>query len=68
MRPHLHKAPPYVAPTARIVRDPRDASRDYFIPLLTAWKLERAGKLVALDMGDSYRNAYTLKKDTTCND
>lgn len=53
-----HKGPDRIIPVARIKRD---NAPDYFIPLLTAWKLECAGRLVVVVSPDG-RNTYKLKE------
>lgn len=37
-----------LSPKARIVRDPRDATRDYHLPLLDARRLYESGQLARL--------------------
>lgn len=44
---------------ARMIRDVRDASKDYFIPLEEAEKLYNEGKLYKLEMGPTYPNSYS---------
>lgn len=43
---------------ARIVRDPRDARKDQFIPLDLAHLLFKQGILAQIDMGQAYPNSY----------
>lgn len=48
---------------ARIVIDPRDATRDKFISLRLATDLVRVGELVEIDLGPSYPQSYSPKRD-----
>jgi hypothetical protein len=45
-------------PMAVVIRDARDASRDYQIPLSRAQELERQGKLHFCDSNRSYMTPF----------